>query len=360
MPGCVPYKKYGKQVRQVTEVIVLLAAVLWPAIALGLVGLTVAVWVKFDNARRLQLARISRGSQVMPSPFGQIEFATAGEGGPVLVIHGAGGGFDQVVSAANQLIAAGFQVIAPSRFGYLRSSSPTDPSPQNQAAAYATLLDALKIQNIPVIGISAGALSALHFALRYPERCRSLTVIVPAVSAAGDALRPQGKLPEQGWLSKAIINFTVRSDFLFWLGIVLAPNRMIRSVLATAPRLMAQAGATEQERVHRILCNILPLSKRAQGLLNDARYTSEPQSIALDQISVPTLVISLEDDFYRTIAPARFIAARIPGARLITYASGGHIWLGHDAELFSEVIAFLGKNRGALPGLEPSTVRREA
>jgi predicted alpha/beta hydrolase family esterase len=52
-------------------------------------------------------------------------------------------------------------------------------------------------------------------------------------------------------------------------------------------------------------------------------------------------VISLEDDLYRTIEPARFIATKIPGARLVTYASGGHIWIGHDAEMFAEVDAFL-------------------
>jgi pimeloyl-ACP methyl ester carboxylesterase len=94
--------------------------------------------------------------------------------------------------------------------------------------------------------------------------------------------------------------------------------------------------------------------------LNDARYTSEPQSIALDQILVPALVISLEDDFYRTIAPARFIAARIPGARLITYASGGHIWVGHDAELFSEVTAFLRERSRSLFKVEPYPLRRKA
>jgi hypothetical protein len=54
---------------------------------------------------------------------------------------------------------------------------------------------------------------------------------------------------------------------------------------------------------------------------------------------------SLEDDFYRTFAAARFIASKIPGARLLTYATGGHIWVGHDEELFAEVDAFIRKNQ---------------
>ena len=71
------------------------------------------------------------------------------------------------------------------------------------------------------------------------------------------------------------------------------------------------------------------------------RFASVPQEIAVDQIKAPTLVIFLEDDFFRTMAPARVIAATVPGARLITYASGGHMFVGHDADAFAEVDAFL-------------------
>jgi pimeloyl-ACP methyl ester carboxylesterase len=303
---------------------------------LGIMG--AVVWWRFAAALDIQRARVRRGSQVVSSRFGQIEFATVGHGAPLLVVHGAGGGFDQAVSASGRLVAAGFQVIAPSRFGYLRSSSPNDPSPEHQADAFAVLLDELRIQSVPVVGVSAGALSALQFAVRHPDRCRSLIVIVPAASAV---LPAQGPLPDQGPMSKAIFEYTVRSDFLFWLGMTLARDQMIRAVLATDPALVDASSPNEQRRVYDILRNILPISERSRGLLNDTRFASAPQSIAVDQIKAPTLVVSLEDDFYRTIAPARFIAASIPGARLLTYASGGHVFVGHEAELFAEVGAFL-------------------
>lgn len=302
------------------------------------------VWWRFAIALGIHRGRVHRGSLMVSSQFGQIEFATAGRGVPLLVVHGAGGGFDQAIFGAGRLVAAGYQIIAPSRFGYLRSSSPDDPSPQNQADALAALLDQLQIQSIPIVGISAGSLSALQFALRHPARCRSLIVIVPAASVAGNVLPAQGPLPDQGPLARAITGYILKSDFLFWLGINLIRDQMIRSVLATNPALVAAASSDERERTHAILWNILPISERSQGLRNDTRFTSTPQSIALDQIKAPALVISLEDDFYRTIAPARFIAAKIPGARLVTYATGGHIWIGHDAELFAEVNAFLRQN----------------
>ena len=70
----------------------------------------------------------------------------------ILVIHGAGGGFDQGLEFARPLVDAGFQVIAPSRFGYLRTPLPQDASPMAQADAHASLLDALQLEKVAVVG----------------------------------------------------------------------------------------------------------------------------------------------------------------------------------------------------------------
>jgi len=41
-----------------------------------------------------------------------------GEGPPVLIVHGAGGGYDQGLWVARDSVGEGFRIIAPSRFGY--------------------------------------------------------------------------------------------------------------------------------------------------------------------------------------------------------------------------------------------------
>jgi len=316
----------------------LIVGLLFGVLAIG--GLV--VWAVYSRALDAARERLSHGSRVIASArFGQIEFATMGEGTPLLVSHGAGGGFDQVTAAVGRMVEAGWQIIAPSRFGYLRSANPADPSPANQADAYAELLDSLRLERVSVMGISAGALAALEFAIRYPARCRSLVILVPAATVAGGAAPIPGGLPEQSRLAKAIITRVVGSDFLFWLGLALAPNRMLRAVLATDPKVVAGASPSERERALTILRNVLPMSEREQGLQNDAHYASTPQSLALEQIKVPTLVISLEDDFYRTFEPAKIISARIPGARFVSYPTGGHVWVGHDAEVFAEVVGLL-------------------
>jgi 2-hydroxy-6-oxonona-2,4-dienedioate hydrolase len=54
---------------------------------------------------------------------------------------------------------------------------PRTPSSENQADAFVDLLDQLGIVRVPAIGGSAGALSAMQFAIRHPDRCSALVVI---------------------------------------------------------------------------------------------------------------------------------------------------------------------------------------
>jgi len=56
---------------------------------------------------------------------------------------------------------------------------------------------------------------------------------------------------------------------------------------------------------------------------------------------VPTLVISAEDNRFGTASTARDIAATVPGARLVIYPSGGHVWVGQDKDVWAEVARFL-------------------
>jgi pimeloyl-ACP methyl ester carboxylesterase len=82
--------------------------------------------------------RLLAGSQVILTNSGPIEYATVGDGYPVLVVHGAGGGYDQGLILA-QFAGDDFCRIAISRFGYLRTPLPANASPAAMADAYADL-----------------------------------------------------------------------------------------------------------------------------------------------------------------------------------------------------------------------------
>lgn len=271
-----------------------------------------------------------------PSRFGPQEYAEAGEGPPILMIHGTGGGYDQGLLFARRLIAAGFRVIAPSRFGYLGTGFPADPGPDAQADALADLLDALDLDRVPVIGGSAGAIPALAFALRHPDRTQALVPIVPACFVPG---RPAPPPPNP--LAVWIIAHGLRSDVLVWAGIRLARRQMTATLLATDPDLVAAAAPDEQDRVHAILHGILPVSLKYEGLLNDARWAAAPPDFPLAGITAPTLAISVQDDRFGTADAARHIAASVPGAELMMLSEGGHVWVGHDAEIMERIAAFL-------------------
>ncbi len=279
--------------------------------------------------------RIEVPTRVAQTRFGACQWAEAGEGPPVLMLHGTGGGFDQGLLFCRRLAGAGWRIIAPSRFGYLGTGMPTDPSPANQADALADLLDAMGIERLPVMGGSAGAIAAIEFAIRHPARCSALVAIVPAAFAPGrPPMRPNA-------LGAAIMRHALQSDLLFWTGMTLAEDQMIATLLATDPALVRAAEAGEQARAEEILRAILPVSARALGLLNDALQAGNPPRQQLEAISAPTLAVSCEDDRFLTIDAARHIAATVRGAELLSYPTGGHIWIGHDADLFEKIARFL-------------------
>jgi 2-hydroxy-6-oxonona-2,4-dienedioate hydrolase len=282
--------------------------------------------------------RIASGSQIAQTSCGPIQYADHGKGPPVLVVHGAGGGFDQGLDFGLPLTERGLRVIAMSRFGYLRTPLPVDASAEAQADAHACLLDALGIPRAAIIGASAGAPSSLQFALRHPQRTSALVLMVPAVYVPrpGDAAAvtvPPG--------TEFMIDTALRWDFLFWAAIRLAPRSVQRSLLATDPALIASASADEQARVTTMMNHLLPVSPRRLGLLNDGRITTTIERYPLNRITTPTLAISTADDLFGTYDSARYTSEQIPGARFIGYPGGGHLWVGRHQAVMTEITNFL-------------------
>lgn len=298
----------------------------------------IGAWRAYARDIAAARARVEVGSELVGTPCGPIEYAAVGAGTPLLMIHGAGGGFDQSLAFGQPLLRAGFRVFAPSRFGYLRTPVPADVSPQAQADAHACLLDALGLDRAVVLGASAGAPSAMQFCIRHPARCRALVLMVPA---AYTPARAQRSMTVPAGL-QFVADHVLTSDPVLWALIKLWPAGLLRTMLATPVADYDNAGPTERERAIRILDDVLPVSRRVEGLAIDARVTSSLPRFELERIAAPTLLISVEDDLFGTYENARYTAQQIRGARFVGYPSGGHIWLGHEDEVWREVMAFVG------------------
>lgn len=316
--------------------VVLAAAIAWAA-------------VQYRSDISQQWKRVSTDSQIAETPCGPIEYATVGNGVPLLVVHGAGGGFDQGLDFAQDLSRRNIKVVAMSRFGYLRTPLPDDASAAAQADAHLCLMNALGISRASIAGASAGAPSAMQFAIRHPERTAALFLMVPA------AYRPDPTAPDSPtthvrslttppWTA-FLFDTALKSDFLFWLTIRLAPDITVGSILATPPEVVKGADRSEQQRVQQIMAHLLPITPRRLGLINDAKVTSTLPRYDLDRIQAPTLIVSLKDDGYGTYAGARYSADHISGARFIGYEQGGHVWAGHNQEILEEATRFLHANK---------------
>jgi pimeloyl-ACP methyl ester carboxylesterase len=280
---------------------------------------------------------------------GTIEYAREGSGPAALVIHGAGGGFDQGLWLGRDLLGDGYGMIAPSRFGYLGTSVPEDASHSAQADAHAALLDHLGIAQAIVMGVSAGAPSAIELAVRHPERVRVLILVVPRAYDPENQVGAAHTLP-----NKVVIGmFEKSADFLYWLSTKVARQSLVR-FFGVEPELESKAPMQEREKITVIINDMLPLSARAQGIHNDtASGLTDP---GLEQIEAPTLVISAEDDLYRTLPGARYAAEHIPGARLRVFETGGHLLVSHGADTQAAIANFLRDKLGHEP--PPATMRQ--
>ena len=114
-----------------------------PLLPLIIAAAAAAVLVKYRSNMRAVRERLRGKSTIIPSPYGDIEYIEHGSGSDVLVIHGSGGGFDQGEFLAHIVLDDQFHCITPSRFGYLQSTFHEGAAWDDQAHAYAHLLDQL-------------------------------------------------------------------------------------------------------------------------------------------------------------------------------------------------------------------------
>ena len=301
------------------------------------------------DLRRARLAA-SRGGRVIETEAGPIEYAEQGRGFPLLAIHGAGGGYDQGLAIVGGFVGHDFRVIAPSRFGYLRTPVPADVSSAAQADAHFALLNKLNIESAVVVGVSAGARSALELAVRHPKTVAALILMVPGTYSPTSPVVAEANRGNRFtlWL------FNRGSDFIWWAMEKLAPSVLIRLV-GVPPELVFSSANDEQFRVMDFIRRVEPLSLRFAGMNIDGTANLHP--LPLESVTAPTLIISSRDDLFNFTPAAKFAAARIANATLVVYETGGHLLVGRQQQINRVIREFLA-TLGIVPRLsapEPLT-----
>ena len=302
-----------------------LVAALGAGLALPAFGL----WFRYRrdmNAARARLAAVDR--HVVSTDWGAVEYAEQGHGDPVLVAHGI---FHNCVGGLLEVrdLFTDRRVIAPSRFGYLGSSMPPNATPAAQADAFAALLDRLGIDQIDVIGCSAGATSALQLALRHPRRVKNLAIVVGNLPGSPTAIvqPPSAKFQRQ---------------FVMWALRTFAPSTMIRMVAAVPKEFVMTS--EDARYVNEFIDSLFPVS--ADGFIFDAFVSNAAvNDYTLEAISVPTLIAHTKDDQLASHDASKRAAERIPGARFISLDSGGHLMIGQQKKQREALARFFAETR---------------
>ncbi|HEV3070817.1 MAG TPA: alpha/beta hydrolase [Solirubrobacteraceae bacterium] len=225
----------------------------------------------------------------------------AGEGPPVVLLHGLTATRRYVVMGSRLLEGAGYRVIAYDARGHGRST----PAPTSTAYGYEQLagdleavLDALQTPRALLAGASMGALTALRFALAHPQRVAALGVITPAYDPAiRSPLVQERHALAAGLRAAGVEGFLAAYDFADipeqWRETV---TTVIRQRLSLHEHPAAVADALE----------VVPRSRPFAAMRD------------LGAIAVPTLVVASRDevDPGHPLALAEAYAQAIPGAAL--------------------------------------------
>jgi pimeloyl-ACP methyl ester carboxylesterase len=280
------------------------------------------------------IQRIMSGGKMIETACGPIEYTEYGQGAPVLIVHGAGGGYDQGEYFA-KIIGGNYRWIAPSRFGFLGEPVPEGADSAKQADTYACLLDALGIEQVGVVGVSMGGPSSLEFALRYPQRTKSLVMI----SAASHAIPPRPAV------LAAVFN-VFQNDFVFWSMVHLSPKGLL-AALGVPMDVQKQLSPQEAAQLNDFLGSIVPMGARENGQ-NLEQHMSEYDAEQIRNIHAPTLVLHARDDTLVSFEQGEFTAQNIPGAQLIPMEKGGHLALmmNMNAGAIEKLLAFLDNYNG--------------
>ena len=247
-------------------------------------------------------------SAVIQTASGPIEYAEIGTGPAVLVSHGTPGGYDGPLAVLKLTHAEGrgFRYIIPSRPGYLRTSITVGRTPEQQADAFAALLDSLHIQKAAIIGQSGGGPSALQFALRHPRRCSALVLESALVRNYGG---PAPRLPQTAFGAYV-------TNLLFYVfqdaGLAPYQTQNPNDPLIT-PLVRAE------------LYGVMPYWPRRVGTENDLVQEQRLNGWPLDKITCPTLILQGTVDQSAPPADAEYAHAQIAGSALVELTGADHM-----------------------------------
>lgn len=252
-----------------------------------------------------------------------------GKGEPLVNIPGAGStlnGFYRFTP----VFARKYRVVLYDPRGAGRTDAPDIPyTTEMMADDLAELLDAIGIDSAHILGASMGGMIAQQFALRYPQRVRSLILActkfggsyeIPVDAEILEYWEHPKQLSPEDIIMQGL-RFQMSQEFIDKNPDLI--KQLITEALEAPPPVSPQSG------MHQV-----------QAILGHNTYDRLPE------IKAPTLVINGDADRMSPVGNGRILASRIPGAELVILKKMGHAFM---IEAFDEsnriMLDFLKRHR---------------
>jgi len=265
-------------------------------------------------------------------PVGRVTLSgeEAGDGHPVVLLHGLTATRRYVVMGSRSLERSGHRVVAYDARGHGRSSPAQAPGAYGYDELVGDLeavLDRAGLQRAVLAGASMGAHTLLAFALRAPARVAGLVVITPSYD--GDLGEGSGRLERWDRLAAGLRSGGVDGFIEAYGRPQVATPALERTVLTVIRQRLS---------LHE---HPLAVADALQAVPRSRPFAAVADLEALD---VPTIVVASNDDAdpEHPFSVGEAYAAAIPGCRLVSDPPGSSpiAWQGSQlSRLIAEVAA---------------------
>jgi pimeloyl-ACP methyl ester carboxylesterase len=249
---------------------------------------------------------------------GQLFYSVTGEGEPLVLLHG---NFNdhQIWQRQVNYLSQYYKVIAYDLRGYGQSSTPK--SPFSNVEDLKTLINELQLDKVTLLGSSSGGATSVDFTLTYPNQVQSLILVTPSING----------------------NYYPIS--MTWQG--------IRNYLQTSIR--GRTAAIESFIEHSYWQYFFPSHEKAEArsiVLNNVRNENNfcrfapklstpvtPYAMGrLQEINVPTLILSSDEDHPYNIRTARSLCQNIEQAEDHCFIGCRHLPFVEEPEQFNAIV----------------------
>ena len=231
-----------------------------------------------------------------------IYWESAGQGTPLMMVAGLGG-VATYWTPQIKTFSQDYRVIVHDQRGTGRSSQIPVRSVEQMAEDALAVMDAAGVERTLYLGHSTGGAIGVALALKHPDRVAGL--VINASTTHGDAYRH--KLLG---LRKTLIEMGRPDAYASYTTLLLYPHWYINQ--------HHDQLVVEEARAVQSMGNAQAQASRLEAILN-----FDPRA-SLGQLKVPTLVLCAHDDILTPLYFSQEYADLIPGARLVTFETGGH------------------------------------